>query len=186
MAGAALSLLAVAFVFGYHATTDAMEESPSLAVTVSERSPASPGPRSRVPSDLFVSAARPSASKPARSRLKRSADLHALRAAAGGSRIPISPPVRPGVTDIGPIVAPAPAIGAEPTPTTGDGVREVGNALSATVQGTAGATDAVSAPLGPPVTAAVQKVLDLVTALLQGTTAAIGSTADAAPPRRAS
>jgi hypothetical protein len=179
MAGAALSLLAVATVFGYHAATATMQESRPSAVNVSGAAP--PGARSRGPAAVVVvPAPRPPASKP--SRVKRRGDPRARRAGAGGSRIPQPAPAAPGVSDLGPIAPPAPVIAAEPTSTTGDGVREVGDALSATVHGTTGATGALSVPLGPPVTEAVQKVLDVVTALLHGATTAIGATADATLP----
>jgi hypothetical protein len=148
-------------------------------VFVFERSPTTPGEQAPGSAALITLTARPSASKPPPSEARRRADPHALRAAAGGSRIPQPPPADPDVSDLGPIAPPAPATPIEPErkPMTGDGMREVGDALGATVQRTAGATDAFSAPLGPPVSEAVQKVLDLVTALLQGPTAAIGGTA---------
>jgi hypothetical protein len=70
-----------------------------------------------------------------------------------------------------------------PKPTVGDGVRQLGNDVSSTVQHTGDATGAVTKVLGPPVSAAVQKVLDLISSLLKKTTGALGSTVDAILPQ---
>jgi hypothetical protein len=170
VAGAALSLLAVTFVVAYHVSHVGIQKAPAQSVFVSEWTPPAPGERSR-----------PSAPKAAARASRRRVDPHAVLAAAVGSRMR-PPPAAPDVGDMGPVAPPPAPTSAELEPAAGDGVREVGAALSATVQGTAGATDAAYAPLGPPVAEAVQKVLDLVTALLQGTTTAIGGALDAARP----
>jgi hypothetical protein len=181
VAGAALSLLAVTFVVAYHVSHVGIQKAPAQSVFVSEWTPPAPGERSRSPATLIVPASRPSAPKAAARASRRRVDPHAVLAAAVGSRMR-PPPAAPDVGDMGPVAPPPAPTSAELKPAAGDGVREVGAALSATVQGTAGATDAVYAPLGPPVAEAVQKVLDLVTALLQGTTTAIGGALDAARP----
>jgi len=67
---------------------------------------------------------------------------------------------------------------AQHTPATGDGVRRVGDDLSSTAHSTGQALADVTAPLSPPVSAAVQKVLDLVAALLRRTTNGLGGTLD--------
>jgi hypothetical protein len=76
-----------------------------------------------------------------------------------------------------PVVTPAPAV-AEHKATTGDGVRRAGEDLSSAAHSTGKALSDATAPLGPPVSAAVQKVLDLVAVLLQRTTNGLGGTLD--------
>jgi hypothetical protein len=75
-----------------------------------------------------------------------------------------------------PIVT-SPTPPAHKTPT-GDGVRQAGKDLSSVAHNTGKALSDVTAPLAPPVSAAVQKVLDLVAALLQRTTNTLGGTVD--------
>jgi hypothetical protein len=181
VAGAALSLLVVTFIFANHVSTGVLQAPQSHAVFVYERSPEPSRAPSRGSDAVVVRAARAAASKPARRVVERRPVSHALRAEPGGSRMR-QPATVAGVSDLGP-ASPPPAP-AEPGPMAGDGVREVGDALSATVQGTAGATDGVSAPLGPPVSQAVQHVLDLVTSMLHGAANAIGGAVDATLPSR--
>jgi len=69
---------------------------------------------------------------------------------------------------------PAPA----PTNHAGDAVRRVGDGLSSTAQKTGTALSDVTSPLGPPVSEAVQQVLDLVALVLQRTTDSLGGTLD--------
>jgi hypothetical protein len=90
---------------------------------------------------------------------------------------------RPAVTAYHPSPAAAPqattpAPSAVHLPPTGDGVRRVGEDLSSTVHSTGKALADATAPLAPPVSAAVQKVLDLVAVLLQRTTNGLGGTLD--------
>jgi hypothetical protein len=94
-------------------------------------------------------------------------------------RRPVTVASRPPVVTVGTTRPPAPAPPAVAhKPTTGDGVRDVGDGLSSTVQSTGDALSDATAPLGPPVSAAVQKVLDLVAAALQRTTNGLGGTLD--------
>ena len=75
-----------------------------------------------------------------------------------------------------------PPVAAKPAPApqthAGDAVRRVGEGLSSTAQKTGTALSDVTAPLGPPVSEAVQKVLDLVALVLQRTTNSLGGTLD--------
>jgi hypothetical protein len=73
-----------------------------------------------------------------------------------------------------PMAQPAPS---HQTPT-GDGVRRAGQDLSSVAHNAGKALSDATAPLAPPVSAAVQKVLDLVAALLQRTTNTLGGTVD--------
>lgn len=69
-------------------------------------------------------------------------------------------------------------------PAVGDSIRHVGAGLSSTAQNTGKALADVTAPLGPPVSAAVQKVLDLVAVLLRRTTNGVAGTIDASTGQR--
>jgi hypothetical protein len=70
---------------------------------------------------------------------------------------------------------PAPsATKAASKPNLGDGVRELGDNLGTTVQEAGGTLAQATAPLGPPLSVAVQQVLNLVAALVNGTTKGIG------------
>ena len=63
-------------------------------------------------------------------------------------------------------------------------MRDVGDAVGATVQSTGKSAGAVTAPLlGPPVAKAVQDVLDLLSSVLQGATGALAGVLDRAVPR---
>ena len=69
-----------------------------------------------------------------------------------------------------------------PKKSAGDGVRTAGEGLSGTVQSTADALGQIIDPLLPPVTAATQKVLNVVAELLRRTTRGLGSTVDRVLP----
>jgi len=73
---------------------------------------------------------------------------------------------------------PAPPAAVKPAPRAGDGLRGAGDALSSTVQGVGGGVAQLTEPLAPPVSAAVQDVLNLVAALLRQTTNGLGGTLD--------
>jgi len=97
-----------------------------------------------------------------------SANVQARKAA--GSRTVIAPPP-PATTD--------PSAGINPqAPAAGDGVRELGDSVSATVDGTGGTAGNVAAPLGPPVSQAVQEVLNLLNGLIEGATGGLGAALD--------
>ena len=69
-----------------------------------------------------------------------------------------------------------------PKKSAGDGVRTAGEGLSGTVQSTGDALAQIIDPLLPPVTAATQKVLNVVAELLRRTTRGLGSTVDRVLP----
>jgi hypothetical protein len=77
-----------------------------------------------------------------------------------------------------PPAATTPAPAPKQTAPTGDAVRRLGDDLSSTAQNTGKALNDVTAPLSPPVGAAVQKVLDTVAEVLQRTTNGLGGTLD--------
>jgi hypothetical protein len=66
-------------------------------------------------------------------------------------------------------------------PNLGDNVKQLGNDLSTKVQETGSSLAQATAPLGPPVSAAVQQVLNVVATLLQQTTNLLGNALGAQP-----
>jgi hypothetical protein len=87
-----------------------------------------------------------------------------------------------------PVQAPPPATQPAPTPKhtapTADAVRRLGDDLSSTAKNTGKALNDVTAPLSPPVGAAVEKVLDAVAEVLQRTTNGLGGTLDKLAQKR--
>jgi hypothetical protein len=112
---------------------------------------------------------KPAGEPPARVVAKPS-DAHAISNTAVSTAVPMAQ------SNPQPIVS-SPTPTAHKTPT-GDGVRQAGKDLSSVAHQTGKALSDVTAPLAPPVSAAVQKVLDLVAALLQRTTNSLGGTVD--------
>ena len=183
MAGAALSLLVVSFVFAYGGIPDGISaQAPPAALALAGSPTTTPAGASRPrsePAPVVIRATPAAAPRPA----KRSSARQPARKAAPA---PTQPSFNPGVRSLEP-PASTPATG-KPSghaPATGDGVREVGDAVSATVQSTGkSAGNAATQLLGPPVSKAVQQVLDLLTSVLQGATGGLGGALDGAVPTR--
>lgn len=183
VAGAAVSLLLLSFVFalpGLAGGGDAPAASGPVLLE-SEPLPArasrgAPGPETSAAVLISAPERSRAAARPAR---RESA---ARREAAAGT-----PSFNPGVRDLSPPAPPAPATDtppAAPDPALGDSVRDVGDIVTATVQGTGAAAGELTAPLlGPPVSKAIQDVLDLLAAVLQGATSALGGALDKTLPR---
>jgi len=175
VAGAALSLLVVSFVFAYDGlggTSDPTTTQAALLLDGSTTTPsAARAERRGAAAPLVIRAApkprvvgstvapRPSAAQTVASR------THQLKSVA------------PNVAAIDPN-APSTGSGGSGGSQPGDGVRDLGDSVSSTVQDTGKATSAVTQPLGPPVSQAVQQVLDLLGSLLQGTTGALAGVLD--------
>jgi hypothetical protein len=178
VAGAAVSLLVFSVVFalpGFTGSGDAPRA--SAPVVVEARVAAEQRARGEAVREASTAvlisapktapAARPGARRPAAARLRK----HAAD----------TPSFNPGLTEVEPAVRPpAAATPSTPKPALGDGVRGVGDAVTATVQGTG---DAATPLLGPPVSQAIQDVLDLLTSVLEGATSTLGGALDAAVPR---
>jgi hypothetical protein len=109
------------------------------------------------------------AGEPAGRVVAKPSDAHAI----SNTAVPTAVPQQPSNPQ--PIVTP-PSV-PHKTPT-GDGVRRAGEDLSSVAHSTGKALSDVTAPLAPPVSAAVQRVLDLVAVLLQRTTNGLGGTVD--------
>lgn len=173
VAGAALSLLVVSFVFAYDGLAGSgFEGSISHArVVVSDPDPVTTIGRADGSGAAKVVVSAPAPRAPAQGKAAsgdNSASVQARKAA--GSRTVIAPPP-PATTD--------PSAGIDPqAPAAGESVRELGDSVSATVDGTGQSAGNVAAPLGPPVSQAVQEILNLLNGLIEGATGGLGATLD--------
>jgi len=175
VAGAALSLLAVSFVFAYDGLVGEVGETRAQAalrvkVQAPQTARSRESSRDSAPVVVRVQAPKPASTVVVTGQARGLRDQGATRRPAGGT----SGFIDPGTPT-------APPVASEPAPrdpTTGDEVRDLGDAVSGTVQNTGQAAGQAAAPLGPPVTQAVQEVLNLVASLLEGATGAIGATVD--------
>lgn len=179
VAAAALSLFAVSVVIAFGGWSAGMGSSEPATTLVfgSTATAAAKGSHARAVRPVVLrravaSRARRSA-KPAADAVARSSSGRDAGASVISQAVITKAPPKAEVQP--PAATPAPAAH---IPATGDGVRRVGDGLSSTAQSTGKALADVTAPLGPPVSAAVQKVLDLVAALLQRTTNSLGGTLD--------
>jgi hypothetical protein len=177
VAAAALSLFAVSVVIAFGGWSAGLGESaPATTLVFGPTGPpqmqatVAAAAADRVPVVLKAPAPprpRHAAQPPARV-VVNSADAHAISNPAVVSAVPHA--TQQPVTT-------TPSAPAHKT-ATGDGVRQAGEDLSSAAHSTGKALSDVTAPLGPPVSAAVQKVLDLVAVLLQRTTNSLGGTLD--------
>lgn len=187
VAAAALSLFAVSVVIAFGGWSAGMGESePATTLVFGESSaPGAMASEAHEAQSLPVVLRAPAVSRP---RKASPARAHAVAQNGGdaGARVishsvAVTNPPQPQ------IVQPPAAAHTPPAlhlPAAGDGLRRVGDGLSSTAQNTGKALAGVTAPLGPPVSVAVQKVLDLVAALLRRTTNGIGGTLDTATGQR--
>jgi hypothetical protein len=173
VAGAAMSLLLFSLVFALPGLTGGGDPPRASAAVDVKAKPARPAPRAQArgaSSSVLIRAP----------KAARAAARPGEQRASVGRREPVAdkPLLNPDLRDLTPPPPEAPTAGKTPAkPTIGDGVRDVGDVVTATVQGTA----AAAAPLlGPPVSQAVQDVLDLLTSVLQGATGALGGVLDTA------
>ena len=185
VAAAALSLLAVSAVLafgGWADTTPSSVDSPLLVFAGSTlATPSDTQIAVRTESPLVVRAPerraeRSAASAPSsRTQDQRSAEraASAVQPRSGRPRVnlPTAPP-------------PPPAPAAPQRDTAGDHVSKVGESLSSTVQGTGSALADATQPLAPPVSAAVQQVLNIVAELVRRTTDGLGGALDTLVPPR--
>lgn len=179
VAAAAMSLLAVSAVFAFGGWSDAPSstvKTPALVVSGATLRQPGAGAHARTAAGPIVVAARRTKRAGSRRRAQaprrvRPAErLVTTRPPGGATSTPgLSPPVvRPA----------APSPPAVVKKRTGDGVRKVGDGLSATVQGTGAALSDVTKPLAPPISSAVKKVVDAVAALLSNTTNGLAGVLD--------
>ncbi len=186
VAGAALSLLFVSFLFAYDGLGVGAEEPTTYAALVVDAGSAGTSRQAggSATRDAVPVVIRNPAPPAAREAVQRPARPDVVRESSAGVQTRPAPATT-GVPDLGAAAErPATSNPGGSGPGTGDGVRDLGNGVSATVGETgAGAGDA-TAPLGPPVSQAVQDVLNVVQALLEGATGGLAGTIDTALPRR--
>lgn len=175
VAAAALSLLVVTLVFAIDGFTGAAEE-PTRRAAFLIQSPAASDSEVREtrpvaavvirPAPAAQSRPAPVAQREERERVRPDADEQSR------------PTFAPRVRDIGPVTTTPADTTDDSSPAPGDGVREVGDAVTSTLSGTGAAAGDVTAPLGPPVSQAVQDVLDVVIGLLEGATSGLAGALD--------
>lgn len=175
VAAAALSLLVVTLVFAIDGFSGAAQEPTARAAFVIK---AQPPPETEVQERrtpaLVVSRAAP-APETRSAPVQQSAPRREPEPTDAVETT--QPAFDPRVRDIGPGTSTPADTTDESSPAPGDGVREVGEAVTSTLSGT-GAAASDSLPLGPPVTQAVQDVLDVVIGLLEGATSGLAGTLD--------
>ena len=183
VAGAALSLLFVSFLFAYDGVGVGFEETTTHAAlvvdggsAVNPRQAGGGATRDAAPVVIANPAARDAVQRPARPAVVRESSAAVQTRPA---------PATAGVPDLGAVSErPATSNPGGSGPGAGDGVRDLGNGVSTTVGETGDAAGDATAPLGPPVSQAVQDVLNVVLSLLEGATDVLAGTLDTARPRR--
>jgi hypothetical protein len=185
VAAAALSLLAVSAVFAFGGWSEPLTRSASRPALVFAES--TPAKHRDAKSPQIAAAAAASLPIIAPASVRRT-EWRAERRAKAPAVSPVrSPPPRTGesakdatATPDGsaPAVAPAPATPPAPpvNDNVGDHVRKLGVALSSTVQSTGSALANATQPLAPPVSVAVQQVLNLVADIVRRATDGLGTT----------
>ena len=177
VAAAALSLLVVTLVFAIDGFTGAAQEPAMRSAFLIKAQPASDAevqqPRAQ-PTPVVIRQAPAPASRPA--PVTQSApESQRVRTPSGDES---QPSFTPRVRDIGPATTTPPAATDDASPAPGDGVREVGEAVTSTLTDTGEAASGATLPLGPPVSEAVQDVLDVVIGLLEGATSGLAGALD--------
>ncbi|HVF79372.1 MAG TPA: hypothetical protein VNA28_13835 [Solirubrobacteraceae bacterium] len=189
VAAAALSLLAVSAVFAFGGWSNSASPAltqPNLVFAAADAQ--QPGAR-----ELALPAGSRPIVAPSADRRAERRETRADTGAAGTDRQPkaipgnvvVGPPaaapIRSAPTTRPPVSAPP----RTPVTKTGDHVRKVGDSLSSTVKDTASALSNATAPLAPPVSAAVQQVLNLVAEAVRQAAAGLGTTLDRLlPPKQ--
>src|SRR5688572_19243231 len=167
VAAAAVALLAVSAVFAFVGGAGGLRISASRpALILNDSAVSNPG--------VSLRARRAAAPVVLRSVARRSAASGRSMRTRGTPVTVAAPEARAAV---GPTIRRPAAVAAVTTqpvapqvaeqPRTGDAVRRVGGDVSSTVQKTAATLSSATAPLGPPVSRAVQDVLDRIAALLK-------------------
>ena len=189
VAAAALSLLALSVVFAFGGWSGPLlhsAEKPALVFAQSTLADGDDGPaaarRAQIvaPAPARARGARRTARPDAADARARPTPGRPRTSGSTGTATSMPSPVAPSVPTP---VAPAPPAPAA-TRKTGDHVRQIGTSLSSTVQKTGTALATATEPLVPPVSAAVQQVLNLVADIVRRTTDGLGGTLDALLPRR--
>lgn len=186
VAAAALTLLAVSAMFTFGGWGDFASPTAERSTLVfasataadTRATDARAGARIVAPAPLrTASAERPGAESSRRDPGPRGAAPSVDTSLPSEPRVNPPPPL--------PTTTPPPPPPPASRPTTGDRVTKAGETLSATVQSTGTALAKVTEPLAPPVSAAVQQVLNLVAEAVRRTAEGLGGAVDGLPgPQR--
>ena len=181
VAAAAMSLFAVSVVIafgGWSAGLGGSEPATTLIFGGADVTPAKGrGDRAEATPVVLAAVPRPRAHRAAAAPAHAVAQSGGAASARAISHAVATYPTQKALSEPPDSAPPAPVVH---IPAKGDGVRRVGEDLSSTATSTGKALADLVQPLGPPVSAAVQKVLDLVAVLLQRTTDSLGGTLDKA------
>jgi hypothetical protein len=184
VAGAALSLLFVSFLFAYDGLGGGAEEPTTHAALVVDGGSVNPRRVTGAARDAAAVVIKTPAARPVRDVVGRPATRDVAQESSAGVETRPAP-APSGVPELGGAADPSGTSNPGGTrPATGDGVRDLGEGVGTTVGETGDAAGDATAPLGPPVSQAVQDVLDLVQELLKGATDGLAGTLDTALPRR--
>jgi hypothetical protein len=181
VAAAALSLFTVSIVIAFGGWSAGMGESAApSALVIAGTTTTEPKSRAarRSAGPVVLRAPAPRRERHVAAAPAPTAPAHTPRLAAARVHHPVvtHAPDRPQPLQAPPGETPTPA--KKHTPPAGDAVRRLGDDLSSAAQNTGKALSDVTAPLAPPVSSAVQKVLDAVAEVLQRTTNGLGGTLD--------
>ena len=184
VAGAALALLFVSFLFAYDGLGGSADEPTThAALLVDGGSPVAPRPAAAGTRNVAAVVIRTPAPAAARDVVVAPQRPDTVRESSAGIETRQAPTTS-DVPDLGAASnSPATSNPGGSRPATGDGVRDLGDSVSATVGETGEAAGDATAPLGPPVSQAVQEVLNVVQSLLKGATDGLAGTLDNALPR---
>jgi hypothetical protein len=187
IAAAALSLFTVSVLIAFGGWSAGLGESapPAALVIAGTATTASKNESKRhrpAPVVLRARTQRPQRHAAAAPRRVESGPARVAEARVVPHRAVTSAPVTAPVQTPPATTQPAPA--PKHTVPTADVVRRLGDDLSSTAKNTGKALNEVTAPLSPPVGAAVQKVLDAVAEVLQRTTNGLGGTLDKLAQKR--
>ena len=181
VAGAALSLLVVSFVFAYDGLSGRTYDGATANAQVVVADPRATTSKARQGSSTSAAAvviAAP-ASRPATER--RPAQRDDEPAPAGD--VDVRRPATARTFVAAPPAAPVTS-GTDPqSPSAGEGVRDLGDSVTSTVDDGGSAASGAAAPLGPPVSETVQEVINLLNALIQGATGGLAGALDGTAKR---
>jgi len=185
VAAAALSLLTISAVFAFGGWSDSVSESvtkPALVFAGANSSDPDAAQTVAAANTTQITAPAP----PPRPEPRPTPDRSNARATAPAATS-VSTPGNgtPPKLDLPTRPAADPPPAAAPTPQKSvDHVRKVGTSLSSAVQDAGTALSQVTQPLAPPVSAAVQQVLNLVAEIVRRTTDGLGTSLDALLPKK--
>ncbi len=187
VAAAALSLLAVSAVFAFGGWSDPVVEPINQAAIVLAELDGEPPPGAEqspvVLAEVTRSEPRRKSSRPARTTRRPARSTKQVAPLPDVTTHPTVTAVAPSESDV-PAETVAPASVVEQRKSLGNGLRTAGQDLSTTVEDTGSALAQVTQPLAPPVSSAMQKIMNLVATLLRRATGGLGDVVDGLLPAK--